>query len=86
MKLVHLIDELLEIVNSHEYVFMLDGQTVLIEDYLEIHPEKKEEFLKRIREGKVIVGPWYILPDEWLVGGESLLNGGMVKQYVFSSV
>ena len=74
MKLVHLIDELLEIVNSHEYVFMLDGQTVLIEDYLEIHPEKKEEFLKRIREGKVIVGPWYILPDEWLVGGESLVR------------
>ena len=74
MKLVHLIDELLEILNHHEYTFMLDGQTILIEDYLEIHPEKKDEFLKRIREGKIVVGPWYLLPDEWLVGGESLVR------------
>jgi alpha-mannosidase len=74
LKLVHLIDELLEILNNHDYTFMLDGQTILIEDYLEIHPEKKDEFLKRIREGKIVVGPWYLLPDEWLVGGESLIR------------
>ncbi|OLS21092.1 MAG: Mannosylglycerate hydrolase, partial [Candidatus Thorarchaeota archaeon AB_25] len=73
-KLVHLIDELLEILNHHDYVFMLDGQTIIIEDYLEIRPEKKEELLKRIQEGKISVGPWYLLPDEWLVGAESLVR------------
>jgi alpha-mannosidase len=74
LKLVHLIDELLEILNHHDYVFMLDGQTIIIEDYLEIRPEKKEELLKRIQEGTISVGPWYLLPDEWLVGAESLVR------------
>ena len=55
LKLVKLIDELLDILNHHEYAFMLDGQTILIEDYLEIRPEKRDEFLKRIQEGKISV-------------------------------
>ncbi|MFX1561669.1 MAG: hypothetical protein ACFFBL_13855, partial [Promethearchaeota archaeon] len=74
MKLVRLIDELLDILNEYDYHFMLDGQTILIEDYLEIRPEKQEELLRRIREGKISVGPWYLLPDEWLVGAESLVR------------
>ena len=72
--LVKLIDELLDIMNKQDYVFMLDGQTILIEDYLEIRPEKKAKLIERIREGKITVGPWYLLPDEWLVGGESLIR------------
>ncbi|MFW9798051.1 MAG: glycoside hydrolase family 38 C-terminal domain-containing protein [Candidatus Thorarchaeota archaeon] len=74
LKLVNLIDVLLDILNHSDYAFMLDGQTVLLEDYLEIRPEKRDELLKRIREGKIAVGPWYLLPDEWLVGGESLVR------------
>ncbi|MFW9926966.1 MAG: glycoside hydrolase family 38 C-terminal domain-containing protein [Candidatus Thorarchaeota archaeon] len=72
--LVKLIDELLDILEEQDYVFMLDGQTILLEDYLEIRPEKKEVLIQRIREGKIAVGPWYLLPDEWLVGGESLIR------------
>ncbi len=72
--LVQLIDELLRILKDQDYVFMLDGQTVILEDYMEIHPEKTQELLQRIREGKIAVGPWYLLPDEWLVGGESLIR------------
>jgi mannosylglycerate hydrolase len=73
-KLVQLVDDLLGIMENQDYVFMLDGQTVVLEDYLEIRPGKKAELLKRIREGKIAVGPWYLLPDEWLVGGESLIR------------
>ncbi|MFW9794562.1 MAG: hypothetical protein ACFFEE_09690, partial [Candidatus Thorarchaeota archaeon] len=72
--LVKLIDELLSILEEQDYVFMLDGQTILTEDYLEIRPEKSDELMQRIREGKIAVGPWYLLPDEWLVGGESLIR------------
>ena len=43
--LVKLVDELLKIMNEQDYVFMLDGQTVVLEDYLEIHSERKEELL-----------------------------------------
>ncbi len=72
--LVQLVDELLRILQDQDYVFMLDGQTVVLEDYLEIRPERAQELLQRIREGKIAVGPWYLLPDEWLVGGESLIR------------
>jgi len=72
--LVDLIDELLDTLKQQDFMFMLDGQTVVLEDYFEIRPERKEELLQWIRQGKIAVGPWYILPDEWLVGGESLIR------------
>ncbi len=73
-KLVKLVDELLEILDKQDFFFSFDGQTIVLEDYLEIRPEKKEELLKFIREGKIAVGPWYLLPDIWLVGQESLIR------------
>lgn len=73
-QLVRLIDMLLERLSKQEYYFMLDGQTIVLEDYFEIRPERKEELLTHIRNGKIEVGPWYLLPDEWLVGQESLVR------------
>jgi len=74
-QLVHLIDNLIDIFeNQPDYYFMLDGQTIILEDYLEVSPDKESTILGLIRDGKVEVGPWYILPDEWLVSGESLIR------------
>ncbi len=74
--LVELIDELIDLwrKNPAYGCFHLDGQTIVLEDYLEIRPERKEELLILIREGRLIVGPWYNLPDEWLVSGEALIR------------
>jgi alpha-mannosidase len=47
---------------------------IVLEDYLEIRPENKEKLLHLIREGNISVGPWYLLPDIWLVGQESLIR------------
>ena len=55
--LVELIDDLLEILKQQDYRFMLDGQTVILEDYFEIRPERSESLLKLIRNGKITVGP-----------------------------
>ncbi len=74
VQLVKLIDDLLEITKKKDYFFMLDGQTVVLEDYFEIRPEKKDELLALIREGKIALGPWYLLPDEWLIGQESFIR------------
>jgi len=84
-KLVKLIDTLIEIMEEQDYRFMLDGQTIVLEDYFEIRPEKKDTLLELIRNGKLAVGPWYLLPDEWLVGEESLvrnleLSYGMARE------
>ncbi|MHA1979280.1 MAG: glycoside hydrolase family 38 N-terminal domain-containing protein [Candidatus Hodarchaeales archaeon] len=73
--LVELVDKLLAIMKEdQEYVFTFDGQTIVLEDYLEIRPEKRDELLGLIREKRIIVGPWYILPDIWLVGQETLIR------------
>lgn len=79
-QLVKLIDQLLDILQTdRSYVnFMLDGQTVVLEDYLEICPEKDAELKKWIREGRIDVGPWYVQPDEFLVSGESLIRNLML--------
>lgn len=76
MRLVRLVDKLLDIFdNDPDYkCFNFDGQTVVLEDYLEIRPEREEALRKRISEGKLVVGPWYILPDEFLVTGESTVR------------
>ena len=73
-RLVGLIDQLLEILESKDYYFTFDGQTIILEDYFEIKPEMKDKVVKKILERKIAVGPWYLLPDEWLVGQESIIR------------
>ncbi|MDG0810475.1 glycoside hydrolase family 38 N-terminal domain-containing protein [Cohnella rhizosphaerae] len=75
-RLVYMMDELLDRLREDAAYrhFMLDGQTIMIEDYLQIRPERKEELLKHLREGRLAAGPWYVMPDEFLVSGESLVR------------
>lgn len=55
--------------------FFFDGQTVILEDYKEIaNKEKYERFEFLIKSGAIGIGPWYVLPDEFLVSGESLVR------------
>jgi len=76
LKLVHLIDKLLFILKTHPAYrnFMLDGQAILLEDYLEIRPEREAGLRHHIQEGRILAGPWYCLPDEFLVSPESLIR------------
>ena len=71
-----MIDELLEILDTQpEYsCFLMDGQSVIIEDYLELKPENREKVEGCIKAGKIDVGPWYTLPDLYPVCGESLVR------------
>jgi hypothetical protein len=66
--------------------FTLDGQSIPVEDYLEIRPGRGRELLELIREGKFRLGPWYVMPDEFLVSGESLIRNlrhgrSLARQY-----
>src|SRR5215831_5154534 len=76
MKLVDTVDAVLETLESDPAFsfFMLDGQTIVLEDYLEIRPENAGRLETLARQGRVLVGPWYLQPDEFLVGGESLIR------------
>jgi alpha-mannosidase len=76
MRLVHAIDRLLDILDHDASFthFMLDGQTIVLDDYLEVRPEQAERLKNYIRSGRIQVGPWYLQPDEFLVSGESLVR------------
>ena len=52
----------------------MDGQTVVIDDYLAIRPESRSRVDRAIGESRIEVGPWYTLPDEFLVSGETLVR------------
>ncbi len=54
--------------------YHLDGQTVVLEDCLEVRPELEARLRERIAEGRLLVGPWYVMPDMHLVSGESLVR------------
>jgi mannosylglycerate hydrolase len=73
LKLVRLVDGLLEILEKDPDFkhFMLDGQTIVLDDYLQMRPEKEIVLRDHIRKGRVIIGPWHILPDMFLVGPEA---------------
>jgi mannosylglycerate hydrolase len=73
LKLVHLIDGLLDLLEKDPQFkyFMLDGQSIVLDDYLAVRPEKEAILRHHIQEGRIIIGPWHILPDMFLVGPEA---------------
>jgi alpha-mannosidase len=73
LRLVHLVDGLLDIFASdRDYKhFMLDGQTIVLDDYLLMRPEAESTLTDHIRKGRVLIGPWHILPDMFLVSPEA---------------
>lgn len=80
LRLVRLIDEVLAILESDPsyHSFLLDGQTIILEDYLEMRPEREADLRRMIAQGRLLIGPWHILPDEFLVGPESTVRNLML--------
>jgi mannosylglycerate hydrolase len=74
--LIEFMDWLLEILeNDPDYSgFLLDGQTVCIEDYLEIKPQNRDRIAAQVKAGKLAIGPWYTLPDLFPIAGECLVR------------
>jgi alpha-mannosidase len=58
--------------------FLLDGQAIVLEDHLAIQPEDEERIRTLVREGKLSIGPWYVLPDWFLVSGEAIVRNLLV--------
>ncbi len=75
LRLVEVVDDILERLENGVFsCFMLDGQTVVLQDYLELRPQQADRLRHFIQQGQLSIGPWYVMPDEFLVGGESLIR------------
>ena len=62
--------------------FTLDGQAIVLEDYLDVRPENEFRLRGLLAAGRLEVGPSYVLPDEILVSGESLVRNLLLGRRV----
>jgi alpha-mannosidase/mannosylglycerate hydrolase len=72
-RLVMLIDSLLDLIdNDPDFKhFHMDGQVIALEDYLEIRPQQADRIKQAAKDGRLSLGPWYVLQDEFLTSGEA---------------
>jgi len=76
MRLVEVMDQLLDLLETNPGFrqFLLDGQMAMVEDYLELRPEATSRVRDLVSAGRLAVGPWYVLMDEMLVSGETIIR------------
>src|SRR5215216_5027910 len=80
-RLVFALDDLLtRLASEPNSTFLLDGQTVLLEDYLRVRPDREAQVAELVRAGRLQVGPWYVLTDELIPSGESLIRNLLAGQ------
>jgi mannosylglycerate hydrolase len=76
LRLVDLLDDLLPAMEADpSYAhFLLDGQMAVVDDYLAVRPEAEGAIRRLCGSGRLAMGPWYILMDEFLVSGETMVR------------
>jgi len=88
LRLVTMLDKLISLLEGDpSYTrFLLDGQMAVVDDYLEVRPENEERIRALAAAGRLSMGPWYVLLDEFLVSGETIvrdLQSGMLRGAAF---
>lgn len=74
-RLVPLMDRLVTIMKTQpDYIFVMDGQYAMLEDYLAIRPEATDTVKGFMAQGRLKVGPWYTQPLETLISGEAMIR------------
>jgi len=91
LALVELIDTLIPLLEKDASYphFMLDGQMAVVDDYLEVRPEAEERLRALAAAGRLSMGPWYILMDEFLASGETIVRNlqmGIARGAAFGGV
>ncbi|UCE10072.1 MAG: hypothetical protein JSW61_14050 [Candidatus Thorarchaeota archaeon] len=86
LRLVRMVDNLLDILDENPDFkhFTFDGQTIVLEDYLEVKPHNRRRLENLIQRQRILVGPWYVLPDLFLVSGEALIRNLLIGHSIAS--
>lgn len=84
VRLVRLVDRLLQVCRTVPKFrsFMLDGQTLPLEDYLAIRPQHEAELAEFIQAGRIVVGPFYVLADEFLESAEGIVRNLLIGHQI----
>ncbi len=73
--LVQIIDQLLDLMETSTdfRYFHLDGQTCVLQDYLDVRPENRDRLQRLISAGRILIGPWFTMPDLFCPGDDEAL-------------
>jgi mannosylglycerate hydrolase len=84
LRLASVVDEVIDVLESDPSFpcFTLDGQAIVLEDYLDARPENEGRLRALLESGRLEVGPSYVLPDELLVGAEPLVRNLLMGRAV----
>lgn len=71
--------EIIEELNKNPNLkFILDGQISIVDDYIEIYPEKKDLIQKLVEKNQLFIGPWFTQFDAILPHEESLFRNAII--------
>lgn len=83
LRLNDLMDRLLDILAEDEkYRFHLDAQTIVLEDYLLARPSKRAVLERYVKEGRILIGPWYVQNDFYLTSGEATVRNLIIGRKI----
>lgn len=85
-RLVALIDDLIDHPPADGESFLLDGQSIVIEDYLAVRPSRRDQLASLLRAGRIEAGPWHVLADELIPGGEALVRNLLLGRHTLAAV
>ena len=86
-RLVDTVDRVLELLAEDPgWKFVLDGQSIVVEDYLAVRPDRRADLEQVVRDGRLALGPWYVQPDSLLPAGESLVRNLLEGRRVAESL
>jgi hypothetical protein len=60
--------------------FLLDGQMAVVDDYLTVRPTATGTLQRLNGSGRLAMGPWYVLMDEFCVSGETIVRNLQLGQ------
>lgn len=73
-RLVAMVDALLARAPGDMAPFLLDGQAVVLSDYLAVRPDQTAALAAALRSGQLEAGPWYVLADNLMPSGEAIVR------------
>ena len=86
--LLDFMDNMLDLLDEQpEYhSFTMDSQTLCVQDYLDFRPERREQIERHVKSGRLLIGPWCSLPEEYIVSGESIVRNLVIGHKVAESL
>ena len=86
-RLVDAVDAVLDLAASDpDFRFVLDGQAIVLEDYLAVRPDRRAELVAGLEAGRLAAGPWYVQPDSLLPAGETHVRNLLLGREVAGSL